>query len=477
MRVLARRLRSLVLLACLVIATPILAVGSASGTPSHPQSNVPLGARSTLEMDLTGNGSNMNMGEPEIAINPRNPNQMYIDGATFPVPLVFNGPSPIPYTCGGMASENGGLRWEPAPLPQTTCEDGVAVFGPDGTLYGGGDVATSVQIVPVGTPGSITVAGVGVLIQGYDPVYRSTDGGHTWSAALKVMGSMNLGSFPFVPGSGQPLNTFDRPWLIVDQSTNTVYVESHNIADHEGFITASTDEAHSFGPIHAVDSPDDPVGGIGGNIAAAHGELAVAYTASHAPGASCPCVIFETSTDHGATFARHVVPLVNAAAQPDPFIAADPTAKGRFALTVSDATGTENQVYTTDDNGSTWHGPTLVAEAPANPRFKPWLSYGPTGELALVWRTHYPDGSYDVWAAMGRDEGQWGAVFSAPLKVSSAAAPYPASYQGGDDFSFILPDRDYVHVAWGDSRDVAVGGGVQIWYSRIALSTFGHQRR
>jgi hypothetical protein len=58
------------------------------------------------------------------------------------------------------------------------------------------------------------------------------------------------------------------------------------------------------------------------------------------------------------------------------------------------------------------------------------------------------------------------------MRVSSAAAPYPAQYQGGDDFSFVITDGSYVRVGWGDSRDVAVGGGVQIWIARIPLESF-----
>lgn len=467
--------------ASLALVAPMLAVtsGSATDRPStiHPTTSAN-GAAGKLETDISGNGSNMNMGEPEIAVNPRNPDQLYVDGATFPVPLVFNGPSPIPDTCAGWASNDAGLSWQSAPLPPGICsEDGVAVFGPDGTLYAGGDTQTSTQIVPCATPGALNFGGVCLLIQGFDPILHSTDGGHRWSAPLKVMGSASNGPFAFAPGSGQPMNTFDRPWFVVDQSTNTVYVEAHNIADHEGFITASTDEAQSFGPIYAVDSPEYPASGFGGNIAAAHGVLAVAYTSSQAPGATCPCVVFETSTDHGATFTRHVVPLVNAAPQPSPFIAADPTAPGHFALTVFDATGTQNQVYTTADSGKTWHGPTLVAEAPANQRFKPWITYGPSGQLVLVWRTW--NGSpntapYDVWLATGRDDGRHGAVFGAPLRVSSTAAPYPPGYTAGDDFSFVIADQRYIRVGWGDSRDVPVGGGVQIWIARIPQRTSHH---
>jgi len=446
---------------------------TSGGGPSGSQAVSATTPGARLEMDLTGNGSNLNMGEPEIAINPLKPNEMYLDGATFPFPLVINGPSPVPNTCGGMISEDGGSTWQPEPFPPTRCEDGIAVFGPDGMLYVGGDVATSTSVVRPGTPGAISVGSSAILVQGYDPIFHSTDSGHTWSAPVKTMGSTNLGPFPFASGSGNPSNTFDRPWIVVDQSTNTLYAEGHNIADHEGFVTASTNSAQSFGPIYAIDSPAYPQSGFGGNIAAAHGTLAAAYAASQAPGATCPCVIFETTTDHGATFTRHVVPLVNAPKQPDPYITADPAASGHFALTVLDATGSNNLVYVTDDSGNTWHGPATVGEAPENERFKPWLSYGPAGLLALVWRTRYSDGSYDVWSAISRTSRPQGPLFSAPLKISSAAAPYPKGYFAGDDFSFIVADSTYVHVGWGDSRDVAVGGGVQIWYARVPLDSFG----
>jgi hypothetical protein len=485
MRVRRRAVRWLALLASLGIAAPLLVLSGAAGSAPDNQGTV----HREQEMDISGNGSTMNVGEPEIAVNPRNPSQMFVDGATFPVPVVLNinAALPVPDPCQGWSSDNGGSSWQPAPLPPKLCnEDGVAVFGPDGTLYAGGNVATTTSIVPCTTPGTINFGGVCILVQGYDPVFTSKDGGHTWSAPVYTMGSTNLvpngTPFPFAPNSGNPVNTFDRPWLAMDQSTNTLYAIGHNIADHEGFVTASTNEARSFGPIYAIDSPAYPSGGLfGGTIAAEGGMLAVAYTATSAPGAQCPCVIFETSRDHGATFTRHVVPTVNPAAQPFPFVAVDPRSPGHFALTIFDATGTENQVYTTDDFGATWHGPTAVAEAPPNQQFKPWLSYGPDGQLLLVWRTWHgaPNTSpYDVWLAVGRDEGRNGAVFGTPVRVSSEAAAYPPGYTAGDDFSWVTATRNTVLVGWGDSRDAtgpfAEGAGVQMWIARIPLSGFGH---
>ena len=492
------RARRLFLLAPLAIALALLAPAlAASGSPTPSGT-----AHQELEVDLSGNGASLTTGEPEIAINPVNPHQMWVDGATFPVPLVFNGASPVPDTCQGWSSDDGGQSWQPAPLPQdlqyakgapSVCgEDGVAVFGPDGTLYAGGDTATSTVVDPTCGPGSIHESGgVCILVQGFDPVLVSKDGGHSWGTPVYTMGSANDGPFPFAPGSGNPVNTFDRPWLTVDQSTNTVYALSHNIADREGFVTASTNEAQSFGSIYAIDSPAYPDEGLDeSTMAAAHGTLAVAYAATAAPGASCPCLIFETSADHGATFTRHVVPTVNAAQHASPFLAADPTANGHYALTILDKTGTQNQVYTTDDNGQTWQGPTLVAETPLNQQFKPWLSYAPSGQLLLAWRTWHgsPGASpYDVWLAVGRDEGRHGAVFGTPVKVSSATAAYPPAgigpgqYAGGDDFSFVTASDDNIYVGWGDSRNVAEdvngttikeGGGVQIWLARLSLQSF-----
>jgi hypothetical protein len=501
------------LTATLGVGASVFAItsGLASGTPT-PVSKA-------VEMNISGNGSNLTIGEPEIAVNPNNPNQVYVDGAIFPTPTVFNATPPVPNTCGGWGSDNGGLSWQQRPLTIGVCEDGEAVYGPNGTLYGGGDVATSTTVdgVPPCHPGDIQFGGVCILVQGYDPVVMSTDGGVTWTNKVIYMGSNSTPSttltppFHFVSGSGTPINTFDRPWLVVDQSTGIVYAAGHNIADHQGFVTALTSALQPVdqpdrGAIYALDSTTYPSGGLfGGNIAAANGVLAAVYTAVPAPGGcQAICLIFETSTDFGAHFTRHVVPTVNGAANPRAFVAADSTGKGHFALTILDSTGSMNQVYTTGDFGQTWQGPTTVGETSAGQTFKPWLSFGPSGQLALVWRTFHTDAQtcpsfsttqnaakcpYDVWAALGRDKGQNGADFSPPLRVTTPGVPaaaYPVTGSAGDDFSFIIATNKYVHVGWGDSRNLAFegptqplptggGGGVQMWYSRIPLTEFNGQ--
>lgn len=462
-----------VLAACLGCAVALFvgAAGAAGAAASTGAASSSTSGDGRLETNISDNGPEYTKGEPEIAVDPTNPKRLFYNLNTFPVPLQLSdlgtrGPDAAD-SCGSWVSTDRGEHWKKVQVPTNLisdtlgCGDNVAATGPDGTLYAGGITPTYTAF----SSGGITVGGQAIVVHGRDVISRSTDWGKTWSKPVVTMSS---DAARFAPG-GSPIDTFDRPWIVVDQSDGTVYASGQNLNNpRERFVTASTNKAKSFGAVYPIDSSDEYPQSGGGTIAAANGVLAVAYTASAAPGATCPCAIFETSTDHGETFDRHIVPLDGADVEGlRPFLAASPVQEGRYAVAVLDASETMVQVYVTDDSGETWQAPTLVGEDPPNQRFKPWLSFGPSGDLDVVWRTQYPDGSYDVWAATAPPDGQ-DVAFSAPLKVSSQAAPYPDAYYGGDDFSWIVGDDKYVHVAWGDSRN----GPVQAWYGRVPRAAF-----
>ena len=105
-----------------------------------------------------------------MSVNPKNSNNLYVAYGRFPVP---NQPAPPlpqliqpppPHSCGGYVSMNRGVSWQPGFLPfmpqanpfapndpsqvlwPSQCEDGVAAFGPDGTLYAGGDTTIGEQV-------------------------------------------------------------------------------------------------------------------------------------------------------------------------------------------------------------------------------------------------------------------------------------------------------------------------------------------
>jgi hypothetical protein len=482
------------------MGVPVLAAMLVAGSQSA--SAVP--PNSGFQVQITSNPTGFSSGEPEIAINPTNRDNLFIDHATFPVPAPLFGPAPA-HSCGGYVSMDRGVSWQPGFLPFTQqaspfagqpsvtyaeCEDGVDAFGPDGTLYAGGDTTIGFNDLGPPPPGqpcppnsTATPATGGHCLQlpGDDPFARSTDGGKTWTQLPYPIGSQGYGlgsdfggsGFNFAPGSGNPVDTYDRPFTAVDQSTGIVYISSQNILDHERFVTASTNKGDSWGPIYAIDSPTYPQSTYASNITVQTGVLAVSYAADAAPGGcAATCLVFETSTDFGATWTRNIVPLVNAENPPSAFITADPTGNGRFALQVFDSTGTVNQIYTTRDFGATWQAPTNITEPGGNVHFKPWLSYGPSGQLALVWRTwegtpNQPTTPYDVFVAVGRVQGANGAVFTSPIELGKPAAPFGTG-GGGDDFSQVQVDNQYVHVAWGDSRS----GLTQVEYARIPLSAF-----
>jgi hypothetical protein len=131
-------------------------------------------------------------------------------------------------------------------------------------------------------------------------------------------------------------------------------------------------------------------------------------------------------------------------------------------------------VYTTRDFGQTWQGPTNVAEAGTNHQYKSWLSYGPSGQLVLMWKSAQgtPGTSpYNVWAAVGRDLGSNGANFSAPVQVSPTVGPYAPGSED-DDRSSVVASNKYVYVGWGNSENLLTAGGQSVSVTRVPITAF-----
>jgi hypothetical protein len=542
----------LVLLASFGVAAPLFALtaGSASGAPppGHGSTTKP---SSGLEVNVMNEP--VRGGEPELAMDPLNPQDLVMGHTVVGNNYMNPGGGLTPVDGGLQVSADGGQTWTPDkslgdripgglkfidPPNQFLIDNGfpgatgftlttngvgdpVEANGPDGSIYAGGVAANA---VPTNTFPFLSVP------QGAILVARSTDGGQTFGPNSHVLsdqeleGMINRGMSPSLGGIG--VNPFDRPWMVVDQSTGDVFVST--TAHPQRYVVVSHDHAATWGRIEALDcdevTPPDanhdvtcsayPESG-GGNIAAANGVLAAGYIASAAPGHTCPCAVFETSTDAGAHWTRHV-PFDNLPAGSNVFIAADTYHAGRFAvlllpghlvsgglagLPASRNVPQEVQVVTTGDSGFTWSNPTVLGDEPVTHiTNRPWIGYtsvqqgsnGPTGVLAVLWRNAYPPynpasglvpGTQNVFVSISRNNGN---TFTEPVQLNSAPSPPPDPKQfAEDDVSWVAVTTQYVFGAWGDWRPTSgnpvapqaspPSGELNSWIARVPLSSFrGH---
>jgi photosystem II stability/assembly factor-like uncharacterized protein len=438
----------------IVIATAVSALGVVGAT--SPTLAEQPGSR-TFETPVIP--SSTGRSEPSIAVSLKDPNNLVMTANDGNIWYSFDG----------------GRSWKDSGTPSLI--DAEVVSDGDGTFYHGGLRSED----------------------GIGGVTTSTDGGRTWSALV---------SFGAPPS--------DRIFMASDLSNGVVYLTGHTDGAPGGvidpkctgqgrvvtvsnpecgrrFVVASHDHGKTWGPLHPYDSVTYPgccTGGYGGTISAANGVLAAAYFASAANGYSCssalPCIVFETSTDDGATWLRHVV-LQHAVAPwplsatttpcPDgsqvqqfygaflpragyilwqPYVAADPRHAGRYAVMILTSNGAQMTVYVTNDSGASWK-PSIVTPESGAIVDRPWMAYSPNGVLGLLWKAAYANksNSFDAWAAISPSGGQGG--FQPAVRLSSAPSPLPShcpeqvSLEGDDLTTVVLNDRT-LFAAWGDYR-------------------------
>jgi hypothetical protein len=148
-------------------------------------------------------------------------------------------------------------------------------------------------------------------------------------------------------------------------------------------------------------------------------------------------------------------------------LGADPTKAGRYAL--ARQSGDKIMVSLTEDGGRTWLPPVVAAEVAPGANFgHRAMKYSAKGDLALMWKANYGEGTYDVWSSASRDGGH---TFKT-VRISHAVSPPPNpernNFGFGDDLSSIDIDDQFVHFVWGDRRSGFEG----TWYGRVPLSAY-----
>jgi hypothetical protein len=476
---------------------------------------------------------NIASGEPEIAVDPTNPKRLVVvefavGSAAAPAAAysVLSGSDPEKSIAASendgrvMISEDLGEHWKqygppPSANPDLPHQGGggdpMIAVGPDGTVYTGSEPAPDLHT---------EAAAKRDYSQYTFMLAASTDHGRTFGKAMLV---------------GTPL---DRPWLTVDQSTGKVYtVSSGNYnpltqvrntpgpdAPNDRWLVEWQPHLASKSEPRRIGGPD--FSGSGGNtISAAHGVIAATFVLGGPPPGggfagnppppqpvpeslksimkdgvtSCslaaPCLFFETSTDGGAHWTRHHVPVAGGMSGVRAQVSADPSTPGRYAIAVLNPARTGFQILVTNDSGATWSGPVAVPEGVQGVNFKQWMAYGPTGVLGLMWRKYRDDlapppsdarlsggglpnmsmreKGFDVYTSVSCDGGT---TWYAPVRVNTESSPEGVTPL--DDLSYIALDAKYAHLVWGDRRlqpsvKTTVPNsmaGRQVYYGRVPFS-------
>lgn len=446
---------------------------------------------------LLGNATR-GAGEPMIAVDPTNPNNIIAvamgniqqvggKAATANSTELYHSIPKSTITWLAV-THDGGASWKVGELPilsgkMTRCPDSFADVTKDGTFIAGCEPRQTID------PDDL----------GMSAMMMSSDKGETWGPVTQLISDFQLNRFApglkpisgVWPKGGKSASNspWDRPFTYIDDSTGVIYAQAGGGLTEVGaepgkrrsqaYVTASTNGGRSFGTVYSWDSPEWPQLSRGLSMSAGHGVLAVAYIASRVPAsqhASCPCAVLGLSRDLGKTFSYTVlrnVSVPRVAAGPRPSnglsrIAIDQTNNGRIAVMQTD--GPMLSVSVSQDWGKTW-GPFIPAgSAPGSvTTSKQAFEYSRNGVLGVMWRAIYPDQTYDIWASISRDGGH---SFSKSIRVSHARSPAfdPRRNAGhfGDDIQDFSMDANNMHMVWGDSR----AGFQGVFYGRVPLSAF-----
>jgi hypothetical protein len=488
---------------------------SEASNPVHTDINISGPYLQNLTQDPHSPKSAIRCGEPELAQDSLRPATMFMScensaGLNYQTPapgsvLTFSYFDPTKTKtvdpCRTFVSNDGGNSWNivnPAPDlsdVSNNCGDPMAGSGPHGELYLAGD--------SVHTPADGKLGPTYQLFAGAAPdeplgisFTRSLDGGKTWSEPS------------LIPTAN------DRPWMTVDQSTGDIYEVSgcivydpttkigpYGCTPTSRNLAVSTDQGRTWTPSVNLRNTAPPTTtltpGRLHNIAIGPESEAAVDLAAAAQGVfaavgrtDAKTIGFEYSTDKGTTFTQHSVPLGSLASCPVPEaggIAGDPNHRGTFAVLVACPPNARSlAVYVTHDLGATWTETADLGSIPppdyhGNPSpfgiSRPWIAYGPTGALGVMWRQLYgvgpvddlfgtpTSGPYDVFVAISTDGGS---TFGKTLRVNTAASP-PADPRVTyfDDTSYILLDKHFAYVAWGDWRS----GELETWLRKVPISS------
>jgi hypothetical protein len=405
-------------------------------------------------------GSGIFEGEPYLAVNPINSNNVVVAWMHI---------TPSLKSIRTRATFDGGQTWSPNNDIQhlfTNYADATMAFDNNGILY---------LAFINHTSGATDTGGVYSV--------KSTNGGLSWTDFSEII---NINS----DGTHQPV---DRPWIVCDRSggvnSGNLYVTTKTVigtpAPYRPYFIRSTDGANSWGNWRYLDTTNwlsgiptamvVPSVSKNGNF---HGIYA-SYVTSQSP---LPKYLMVSSNDGGASFTRsEVIPFIPGAAGNDSAklawqMLANPFDNYHLALFFVQGQSGDLDILMTEtmNGGSSWSSVVRVNDdSIGNGTMQDlvWASFDSDGDLAVCWR----DRRNDPGTGYAKKTEIFGAVrwkdstaFSQNFVISDVAAPFNAILaEAGNDFLSQQLVNDTLYIAWGDTRT----GFLNIWFDKIALQS------
>lgn len=397
-------------------------------------------------------------GEPFIAVNPANPQQIAVAWMGF-VPG-----NNLRLSIKLRSSFDGGASWKPIVViphiqPTYKSADPSLAFDNNGNLY----------LSFIDYQENPYLGGV--------YLFKSTDGGLSWGNPVQMIGMA-------ADGSKYPI---DRPWLSISETGEQLYLTTKPApwipAPNRPYFTQSGDGGQTWSQWRYLDGSGNLVGNfIQAPMAApaATGNRFFAAYPSYVPGQNLlPQYILASSADAGASFQYKsiLVATSNGTANDSAKLAykllVDPSDTQHLAFIYPYQPAGDFDIMMTEtyNAGTTWTAPLRMNDDPlGNGKMQDmvWADFDDNGALLIAWRdrrnapgTGYATAS-EFYAAY-RPKG------SPNFKSNFQLSETPVAYhnilsQSGNDFMGIELSRDTISAVWGNTRD----GSLDIWFVRMA---------
>ncbi|HBX51964.1 MAG: hypothetical protein A2275_01665 [Bacteroidetes bacterium RIFOXYA12_FULL_35_11] len=387
-------------------------------------------------------------GEPFLAVNPQNPDNMVI---------AWIGVASYRVSIKTICSFDGGISWgNVCSMPHFGATWGSAdptlCFKNNGTLYLG--YIDFTKISPAA--GGIYVA-------------KSTNEGVSWeSPVLSFAHTEDASKLPI-----------DRPWLVIDNSSSStagnLYLTSKPAPwiypPNRPYFKSSLDGGASWGDFRFVDTTDFLVGNViaqpmASPAVTASGKLCIVYPSYLQSQSVYPRYLLASSQNGGVSF-NYTVMLQQVVAGNDTnlksgyHLAAHPTDPDKLAFAlVAKISGDEDiYVLTSANGGTSWSALKRVnKDSTSNGVLQdmPWCNYNHDGKLCVTWRDRrHASGigfyqSNDFYAAISEDNG---VSFEQEIRLSSETAQFDSILiENGNDFMSCELVGNNLLATWGDTR-------------------------